>query len=325
MVGCGPAGATAARVAAERGLSVMIVDRRRSVGAPPRCAGYVPSWLRDRAEFDDSAILQAVDGLRVVGSSAREVVSPGFILDRTRFDKNLAIHALEAGADLAQALVVRRDEMHVVGRRNGLEAAFAGRFIVGADGPSSVIGRSIGLANRHFLATLQYEVGMRTPDTWLEFHQLGNDMAWFVPCGRTARVGIGVPRVRARQLKSLLNHFLARQIADGRVFDGVLSCTGGLLPLNGPLVSARAEQIMLTGDAGGFSEPFSSAGIASAIVSGELAGDLVGVASAQGGVLEDYDVELRKRMPGGFAGYTPDSARLTDRLAQVAAWRPPMI
>ena len=80
--------------------------------------------------------------------------------------------------------------MHVVGRRNGLEAAFSGQFIVGADGPSSVIGRSIGLANRHFLAAMQYEVGMRTPDAWLEFHQLGGDIAWFVLCGRTARVGV---------------------------------------------------------------------------------------------------------------------------------------
>jgi len=312
-------------VAAERGLSVMIVDRRRSVGTPPRCAGYVPAWLREHAEFDDSAILQAVEGLRVVGDSTQEVVSPGFILDRTRFDKNLAIHALEAGADLAQALVLRRSEMHVVGRRNGLEAAFSGQFIVGADGPSSVIGRSIGLANQHFLATLQYEVGMRTPDAWLEFHQLAGNIAWFVPCGRTARVGIGVPRNCARQLKSLLNQFLARQIADGRVFDGVLSCTGGLLPINGPLDSARVEQIVLTGDAGGFSEPFSGAGIASAVVSGELAGDLISAASSQRDVLEDYDAELRKRMPGGFAGYIPDSARLTDRLAQVAVWRPPVI
>ena len=58
VVGCGPAGATAARVAAKRGLSVMIVDRRRSVGTPPGCAGYVPSWLRERTILSYESILR---------------------------------------------------------------------------------------------------------------------------------------------------------------------------------------------------------------------------------------------------------------------------
>ena len=325
VVGCGPAGATAARVAAERGLSVMIVDRRRSIGAPPRCGGYVPAWLRPRTAFDDSAILQEVDGIRLVGGVVREIIAPGFILDRTRFDKNLAIHALEAGADLAQALVLRREGMRVVGRRNGLVADFSAQFIVGADGPYSIVGRSVGLANQHFLATMQYEVGMRVANAWLEFHHLEGEIAWFVPCGRTARIGVGVPRARARQLKSLLNHFLAQQVADGCVFDGVLSCTGGLLPINGPLESARAGHVLLTGDAGGFSEPFSGAGIASAVVGGELAGDLIGEAINQPDVLGDYDTELKTRMPEGFSGYAPDVVHLTDRLSQVATWCPPMI
>ncbi|MBT4139025.1 MAG: hypothetical protein HOE48_13985, partial [Candidatus Latescibacteria bacterium] len=82
-MGCGPAGATAARVAAERGLSVMMIDRRRSVGTPPRCAGYVPSWVRTRTDVDDSAIIQGVDGFRVLDGQGgmREVVAPGYILD----------------------------------------------------------------------------------------------------------------------------------------------------------------------------------------------------------------------------------------------------
>ena len=149
-------------MAAERGLSVMIVDRRRSVGMPPRCAGYVPGWLRERTTFDDGAVLQTVEGIRLIGPGGqlREVRASGYILDRTRFDKTLAIRALEAGADLANALVLRREGMRVVGRRNGLEAYFSGEAILGSDGPASVVGRSIGQANRLFMATMQYEVGL---------------------------------------------------------------------------------------------------------------------------------------------------------------------
>ena len=87
VVGCGPAGSTAARIAADRGLSVMIVDRRRSVGMPPRCAGYVPKWLRERTGFDNGAILQEVKGIRLVSpEGSEEIDAPGFVLDRARFD-----------------------------------------------------------------------------------------------------------------------------------------------------------------------------------------------------------------------------------------------
>ena len=299
----------------------MMIDRRRSVGTPPRCAGYVPAWLRERTGVDDSAILQAVDGCRVIGDGVCEVAAPGFVLDRTRFDKNLAIHAMEAGADLAQALILRRHEGQVVGRRNGLEAAFGARVILGADGPASVIGRSVGLANRQLMATLQYEVGLRTTDVWLEYQRQEGipGIAWFVPCGRTARVGIAVRRGQARFLKTRLNTFVEQLVADGRVFSGILGCTGGLLPLNGPLETAQFDGVVLAGDAAGLAEPFSGAGIAAAVVSGELAGSLIGQAlrSDRLNMLDDYDLELRVRLPNNGA------SMLSERMAQVAVWRPP--
>ena len=38
VVGGGPAGALAARTAAEKGLSVCLVEKRPAIGAPVRCA-----------------------------------------------------------------------------------------------------------------------------------------------------------------------------------------------------------------------------------------------------------------------------------------------
>ena len=106
----------------------------------------LPGWLREQMVLSDGAILQTVEGIRLIGprSQLREIRMPGYILDRTLLDKILAIQALEAGADLANALVLSRDGMRVVGRRNGLEAYFCGKAILGSDGPASVIGRSIG-------------------------------------------------------------------------------------------------------------------------------------------------------------------------------------
>ncbi|MBT3603847.1 MAG: NAD(P)/FAD-dependent oxidoreductase [Candidatus Latescibacteria bacterium] len=327
-MGCGPAGATAARVAAERGLSVMMIDRRRSVGTPPRCAGYVPSWVRTRTDVDDSAIIQGVDGFRVLDGQGgmREVVAPGYILDRTRFDKNLAIHALEAGADLAQALVLRRDGMGVVGRRNGLEAAFGAQFLLGADGPSSVIGRSIGLANQRFYVSLQYEVGIKKAEAWLAYYLTEElpGIAWFVPCGNTARIGVGLRRTHARHLKYWLNHFMARLVSDGHIYEGVLGATGGLLPVNGPLEKMQAEGVLLAGDAGGLSEPFCGGGVALAIMSGECAGGLISKAheTKLADVVAEYDDVVQIHLPHVPSFGLDDPEHMIDRLVCMAEWLP---
>lgn len=312
-------------MAAERGLSVMMIDRRRSVGMPPRCAGYVPFWLKARTRFDESAVLQPVEGVRFVGmdGAVRKVKSEGFILDRTRFDKTLAIRALEAGADLANAMVLKREGSRVVGRRGGLEADFEGQFILGADGPGSVVGKSVGLVNHRFWVSMQYEVGLKTPEAWLTFFRLPGKpegVAWFVPCGRTARLGVTLSRPEARYLKHCLTRFLHQMVAEGLVFDGVLSYTGGLLPVNGSLDSMRAGHVLLAGDAGGLSEPFGGAGIAKAVVSGEVAGDLVGrvLTESNPGLLDDYDQAVKARMPVEFL--LTDFEQLADRQAAIAAW-----
>ena len=306
----------------------MIVDRRRSVGVPPRCAGYVPRWLRRRVAFDDAAVLQTVEGIRLISPEGRtrEVRAPGYILDRARFDKTLAIRALEMGADLANALVLRREGGRVQVRRGGLEADFEGEFILGADGPGSVIGRSIGQTNRLFMATLQYEVGLRTPETWSEFYRPledGEGYAWFVPCGQTARVGVGLRRFRARFLKHYLDRFLRRLAADGRIYaEAMLGCTGGLVPFNGPLASVQADGVLLAGDAGGMPDLFSGAGIATAVVSGEVAGEILGEALSGGrrGVVNAYGSEVRQRIPAGDR--KPDACLegLAERIECVAEW-----
>jgi digeranylgeranylglycerophospholipid reductase len=301
VAGCGPAGASAATVAALKGLSVMLVDRRRSVGMPPRCSGYVPKWLRQYTQFDDGAVLQEVSGIRHFDSESRcvELRSPGYVLDRTRLDKTLAIQAIEAGADLANASVLRREGQRLVVRRSGREGVFEGRFLVGADGPGSVVARSIGVVDRAYLATLQYEVGLKTPRAWCDLYaaMVGQGSpAWFVPCGRTARLGVGVPRAQAGSLKTHLHGFMSRLVEEGTIHaDAVLEATGGLVPAGCSVGPVQDAAVLLAGAAGGISQPFGGCGIAAAIASGRLAGSMVAEA-VQGGctqALDGYAFEIR--------------------------------
>ena len=43
IIGGGPAGSTTARYAAEKGISVLVVDARESIGTPLQCGELVPT------------------------------------------------------------------------------------------------------------------------------------------------------------------------------------------------------------------------------------------------------------------------------------------
>ena len=276
VVGCGPAGATAARVAADRGKSIVIIDRKRSVGQPPRCAGFVPGWLPERAGVDQSSVIQSVRSIRLAdGTDQEEIGVDACVIDRTRFDKTLAIQALEAGADLCNGFVTRREDRVLVARRNGFEAAFQGAAIVCADGAASVVSRSLKGSRRRFLATMQFEVGLdRDLDTVSlrrPVHE-GRGIGWFIPSGRTAKIGVALPRGWSRHLKPVLNRLVREYECEGAVFqNAVLGATGGLVPIDRRPLADRDLGLVVAGDArGGLG--VDGAGIANAILSGELAG-----------------------------------------------------
>ncbi|HEX9974822.1 MAG TPA: NAD(P)/FAD-dependent oxidoreductase [bacterium] len=102
IVGAGPAGSTAARIAAQQGAKVLLLEKDREIGIPVRCGEAVgekglkrvldpkPEWIANRIE---AVRLIAPDGT-VVKVHHEDI---GFILDRKRFDYDLAMMAAQQG------------------------------------------------------------------------------------------------------------------------------------------------------------------------------------------------------------------------------------
>ena len=225
------------------------------------------------------------------------------MIDRTRFDKTLAIHALEAGADLCNAFVLSCEGGEVVARRNGTEARFRGRVIIGADGASSVVTRNHQNEEVGYLSTLQYEVGLNGDEEWMELIAplpIGSGFGWFVPSGRTARLGVAVDRSRAKVLRAAANALLRRYEADGRIFsNSILGASGGLIPVAGRNLHGRPG-VLPAGDACGLAGPVGGAGIASAVLLGEVSGRVAAasVDTEDEGLLDDYPAEALRMTPG---------------------------
>ena len=109
VIGGGPAGALAAKTAAEKGLSACLVEKRPAIGAPVRCAEGIgkealtefikpdPCWVS--AEMD-GAVVVAPDGFEMTLESSMSGGKVGYILDRKVFDRELVWQAAEAGVDV---------------------------------------------------------------------------------------------------------------------------------------------------------------------------------------------------------------------------------
>ncbi len=104
VVGAGPAGSTAAMYAAEKDLSVLLVEKKKDIGVPLQCGGFLPHYpilqeLVPNAELPVTLEEIPSDCIHATASYQRFIapngISKGFdvdadAIDRRRFDKHLA-------------------------------------------------------------------------------------------------------------------------------------------------------------------------------------------------------------------------------------------
>ena len=259
VVGLGPAGASAAAVAAKAGIRVIAVDRRRVAGLPVQCAEFVPGPLASAVDDLAQTTRQAIGAMHTQvgkGPAHRTPEFCGAMIDRARFDQMLVAAAVKAGASVVNfgASVAAVDEFGALlsdGRRIDCP------IIIGADGPRSLVGKAIGSINHELVETRQITVRLHKPfaatDIFLSPDYRGG-YAWLFPKGDVAHVGLGLDPDIRRELKPLLGKLHATLVEMGRVDVGVLSLTGGAIPVGGLLrahgrIGDRA--VMLAGDAAG--------------------------------------------------------------------------
>ncbi len=297
VVGAGPGGSMTAKVAAEAGLDVVMLEKRQEIGDPVRCAeGVSKAALRKLVDLDPvwisaevkGARLRAPDGTEIVMSEDRTGAEVGYVLERKVFDRALARDAAEAGAKVmvkTRALGL----LHEKGVPSGISAQFVGEslkieapLIIGADGVESKVGRWAGidtaLKPKDIETCAQFLLqDEKIDDEYCEFY-LGNDIApggyvWSFPKGeKLANVGIGVLGSKANSGTPirLLREFVAKNFPDGKILEMMV----GGVPVSGPIETTTADGVILVGDAARQSDPITGGGIINAMRAGVMAGEI---------------------------------------------------
>lgn len=295
VIGAGPAGSTAARIAASRGARVLILEK---AGLPryKTCGGgligtsmsALPADFQAPVVADVRSITFSLNGrferTRHVGPSAPPLFS---LVKRADLDHGLALAASGAGATIRDGCAVvalASDECRSgsssadlvrVTTRDGL--SFGARCVVGADGSASRVGRHIGVHCDEVDLGLEAEIPVppQLSRHWsnrvaLDWGTIPGSYGWVFPKGDTLSVGVIAARDNQNLTRSYFERFIERlglshfppEVSSGHL----VRCRTA----NSPLYRSR---VLVAGDAAGLIEPFTREGISFALRSGGMAGE----------------------------------------------------
>jgi flavin-dependent dehydrogenase len=230
-----------------------------------------------------------------------ETAAAGYLIDRVRFDRDLARTAAAKGATvLSSTRLVRREKDLWILRDGQGEYGVRARFLVAADGPASTAAKLVGMKRTSVLKGLQVEVPLCKPlDSTFVFlsREFTGGYGWLFPKDKVANVGLGVIPHGEVKIGELLDKLLRRLKRTGMIRDGILARYGGLIPVSGVRDRLVASDVILCGDAAGLTHPVTGAGIPQAVFSGDLAGKAAAEAINRGdrAPLEEYEREIGSR------------------------------
>jgi digeranylgeranylglycerophospholipid reductase len=320
VAGAGPGGLYAALEALKRGLRVHVFDKKAIVGAPVKCGEYFPvrkemeALLPSAGEYMSvfDVPRDAVDNeckrLRVIspGGSEFEFDFEAFILDRTILEQSMAREVERLGGTIELRTPVdlfMNDGTLLVGPNKS--EGVIGKVVIAADGFPSKVAKSAGILTEDYMTpnniAINYEylmTNLSIDQTVTEMY-MGTEFApggygWIIPKGKSsANVGIGIRTSYSKRndgrgfLKFFIDECaLSRSKLQGGKPGPMIA---DVLPVDGPLPTTFAGQVMAVGDAAGMVMPTNGGGIATAMISGQIAGQIAADHILKGIPISDYE------------------------------------
>lgn len=289
IVGASFAGAACALAAAQRGLHVCVLERKRDPGEKLHTTGIL---VKEAAEATFLNLLPAsmtrrVEHVRLYSPSLKQLqlAAPDYYFlttDTPEVMRWLAAQLVAHGVDLRLGQAFTDCERSARGWR--VEGVGETPFLVGADGARSRVARHCGLDPvRHFLYGIEYEFpGARLADPdalhcFISKRYAPGYIGWLTqnPTGIQAGLALRhdpsrarVPDIDGFLLRAGVAGGLPRMLKPGKV-------RAGLIPCGGPVREMARDGAILTGDAAGIVSPVTAGGIHSAWAHGWATGEAI--------------------------------------------------
>jgi geranylgeranyl reductase family protein len=332
VVGAGPGGSTAAALLAKSGLRTLMLDRE-TFPRDKACGDAVSlscfRVLRDlglpQSSFEgiyrvDTLLVKGPLGVTLEFPLSSEPDAAHAIISREDFDYALYKHALDCGAqfkifNVSGPIVEDGKVVGVRGKADKQTVELRAKIVIGADGATSAIARALGSRqpreDRWAVALRGYVQTERELDDTMEFvflDKIQPGYAWIFPMDKhTANIGVGMRsdhyKRQSKSLNDALDYYCSTPSVHTLIGDHkVTDIKTWSLPIFTPDLQRVFDGAMLIGDAGGFINPITGAGIYPAIVTGSFAAQTAIRAIAAGDVsargLAEYDALWKAKLGG---------------------------
>ena len=326
VAGGGPAGSSAARECARRGLSVVLADKAEfprdkpcGGGVTIRCSRMLPFDLSPVSERDITSVRFTVPGATVEKHATSTLT---YLTQRRVLDTFLLERAEEAGVRILQRSAVRAvtDDGTKFTVSAGSENLRA-RYLIAADGANGVTARLAAIpAPRWRGIALEGNITADPlPSRWrrtigVDFGHIRGGYGWLFPKGDHVNIGLGGWSGSGPTLRNRLDRLVRWY---GFKPEDLWNVRGHPLPVRRPGAPVASGRVLLVGDAAGFLDPFTGEGIFAAIWSGRSAAEHIagGADGDEGDAATAYAREVQDSL-------LPDlrvSRKLAD-LFHVAPW-----
>ena len=315
VVGAGPAGSSAAKAAAERGASTILLEEDTQIGLPQHCSGLLHGTKSDigneiLATMDKRVVLGEVKVRRIFSPSGRTLDIPlegkgVWHIDRGLFDMQLATQAANAGATIVvntrvTGLLMQGGNIIGVTTNSRAMPEIHGKVVIAADGIRSIlkgIPRWTGLAepNVEVWSTINWWLAnVKDVEPGVLEHHLGpfggkRGWIWLEHCDSSV-CQTDFPSFKAFEECRHGNSALSKKIRDAVP----VRITGCAHPLNlgQPLPKKVKAGLILAGAAAGYMH------VLRCLLSGRYAGETAAEAAKEDNVTEErlaaYDIPCEK-------------------------------
>ncbi len=296
VVGAGPGGSMAAKTASENGAKVLLIERKKEIGAPVRCGEGIGLYSLKgiNVEIPEKAYSLKIGGAKLVSPNLKDEVvlrtdeTKGYVLDRKVFDKELAISAGRAGADImikSQVIEVLKTEEKITGIVAETEEGriqINSKIVIAMDGAESTIARMAGLNTTSDLYNsdtgYEYEmVNVKCEDLieiYFSKEYAPRGYLWVFPKGKdVANVGVGIGGNEAPFAKQYLDKWINGPMKERFKNAQPVAIKGGLIPVGASKDQLVLDGFIVAGTAAHQVDPIHGGGIALAMKAGVLAGE----------------------------------------------------
>ena len=289
IAGGGFAGLMCAKVLAEAGIGVIVLERKDSAGVGMHTTGIIVGECAQEFAFPER-LTRKINAVRLFAPNQKyiDLVADDYFFLAT--DTPALMQHLSDEAEGAGATIIYDTAFENATQLNGIievnGGAFSSRFLIGADGARSKVAEVFALGkNTEFLlgAEAEYE-GLELPQNsfycFLDQTLAKGYLGWVIPSVGVTQVGVATRMPKKPDIKAFAeNAGKVLDFANGKV----VARRGGLIPVGGLVSPFAKDNVILLGDAAGIVSPLTAGGIHTALHYGKILGEVTAKYIKNGG------------------------------------------